>query len=287
MIGIIAKLISESLLSLYPIIVKKINLSINIQSWTRLFIYAIISFILSDKSFIFKNIFTINGLLLSLINTLHIFFSFQAFKILDSGLAYSLFYLYPIFILLINYSNLFLPSFFFGFSILILFLYKIFVKNKKENFLNEEEKDDINENNYIKLKGFVYIILAALTEAMIYFYVKKFKTNNYWNILFIAYLFGAIILTIINYKEINLNIRGVERNNILILLLLNGILGSVGYFLRFYSINKISVILFSILSYFGIIMAYLYGYIFNNEKITLFKSIVTIIIVLLNLYIIF
>jgi drug/metabolite transporter (DMT)-like permease len=287
MIGIFSKLISESLLSLYPIIVKKINLPIIIQSWSRLFIYAIISFILSDKSFIFKNIFTINGLLLSLINTLHIFFSFQAFKIIDSGLAYSLFYLYPIFILLINYSNLFLPIFLFGFSIFIIFLYKIFVKNEKETFLNGEEKNNIDENNYIKLKGFVYIILAALTEAMIYFFVKKFKTNNYWNVLFIAYLFGAIILTIMNYKEININIMGVDRNNILILLLLNGILGTIGYFLRFYSINKISIILFSILSYFGIIMAYLYGYIFNNEKLTLFKSMITIIIILLNLYIIF
>jgi hypothetical protein len=124
MIGIVAKLISESLLSLYPIIVKKINLSINIQSWSRLFIYAIISFILSDKSFIFRNIFTINGLFLSLINILHIFFSFEAFKILDSGLAYSLFYLYPIFIIFINYSNLFLPSFLFLFSSIIIVLYK-------------------------------------------------------------------------------------------------------------------------------------------------------------------
>jgi drug/metabolite transporter (DMT)-like permease len=80
---------------------------------------------------------------------------------------------------------------------------------------------------------------------------------------------------------------GLERVNMLILLLLNGIIGSVGYFLRFYSINKISVLLFSILSYFGIITAYLYGYIFNNEKFTLQNSIVTIIIILINLYIIF
>jgi hypothetical protein len=126
MIGIVSKLISESLLSLYPIIVKNINLTINIQSWSRLFIYAIISFILSDKSFILRNIFTINGLLLSLINILHIFFSFEAFKILDSGLAYSLFYLYPIFILLINYSNLFLPSFLFIFILIITLFYKKF-----------------------------------------------------------------------------------------------------------------------------------------------------------------
>jgi drug/metabolite transporter (DMT)-like permease len=80
---------------------------------------------------------------------------------------------------------------------------------------------------------------------------------------------------------------GLERVNMLILLLLNGIIGSIGYFLRFYSINKISVLLFSILSYFGIIMAYLYGYIFNNEKFTLQNSIITIIIIFINLYIIF
>jgi drug/metabolite transporter (DMT)-like permease len=282
MLGIISKLISESLLSLYPIIVKNINLPINIQLWSRLFIYTIISFLFSDKSFIFNNIITINGIILAIINTLHVFFSFQAFKILDAGLSYSLFYLYPIFILLINYSNLFLPIFSIIFPIIIFYLYQKFIKNNHNgNVFIEKENNHNGQNNIEKIKGFTYIILAALTEALIYFSVKKFKTQNYWNVLFIASLFGAIFMTIYNYKEIEM-----EKTNMGLLMLLNGLIGTVGYFLRFYSIGKISTLLFSILSYFGIIMAYLYGYIFNDEKLTPLKSTITIIIVLINLFII-
>lgn len=40
---IYSKLISESLLSLYPIFVKKINLPIDIQLWIRLISYVLIS----------------------------------------------------------------------------------------------------------------------------------------------------------------------------------------------------------------------------------------------------
>jgi hypothetical protein len=54
MITILAKLISESLLSLYPIILKKIDVSIIIQIWTRLFSYLIISALFINREFIKK-----------------------------------------------------------------------------------------------------------------------------------------------------------------------------------------------------------------------------------------
>ena len=42
------KLISESLLSLYPLLVKKLPLSLMSQMWTRLLIYSVISLIFID-----------------------------------------------------------------------------------------------------------------------------------------------------------------------------------------------------------------------------------------------
>jgi hypothetical protein len=42
-IPVIAKLVSESLLSLYPVFVKKIGLEIPVQLWTRLIAYIAIA----------------------------------------------------------------------------------------------------------------------------------------------------------------------------------------------------------------------------------------------------
>ena len=48
--------------------------------------------------------------------------------------------------------------------------------------------------------------------------------------------------------------------------LFNSLVGFAGYALRFYIIPKVSTVTFSSLSFFGIISAYLLGWIFANEK---------------------
>ena len=57
---------------------------------------------------------------------------------------------------------------------------------------------------------------------------------------------------------------------------LNGFIGSVGYFLRFYAAYRLDAGIYSVLSYFGIIMSYVYGILFNNETLTLWKVLGTI-----------
>lgn len=51
------------------------------------------------------------------------------------------------------------------------------------------------------------------------------------------------------------------------MLLLNGVIGAVGYTLRFYSSQKMNPIWFAVLSYLGIIFAFIYGMVFNNEQL--------------------
>lgn len=54
---ILSKIITESLLSLYPIFVKYINLSMGLQMWSRFFTYVLISSFFIDYNFIIKTIF--------------------------------------------------------------------------------------------------------------------------------------------------------------------------------------------------------------------------------------
>ena len=49
---IAGKLLSESLLSLYPVIVKNIGIPLEMKLWSRFFTYVVISMFLIDKSYI-------------------------------------------------------------------------------------------------------------------------------------------------------------------------------------------------------------------------------------------
>jgi drug/metabolite transporter (DMT)-like permease len=128
------------------------------------------------------------------------------------------------------------------------------------------------------------ILLAAFTEALIYFIVRDIKTNNNWNHLFISYAFGAILLTIYFFKDIK-NIKISQ--TLSVSMFINLVLGLLGYLLRFYAISRLNVKLYSSLSYFGILMAYVYGIMINKDVITMKKVIGSVLILIPNFYILF
>jgi len=161
---------------------------------------------------------------------------------------------------------------------------------------HNSQNNKINGDNNNFFYGFVMIILAAITEAIIYFVIKNIKTENNWNHLFVAYFFGSVIMSIYIFKKYYLenNIETfyekeetnkIDTNNfsiILLALVINGLIGTTGYWLRFYSIYRLDPSIYSILSFFGIIMAYIYGLLFNNESINFYKILGTILIILSN-----
>lgn len=271
--AIYSKLISESLLSLYPIFVKKIDLSILLQLWTRLITYVLISLFFINYAFVTNNILSKEGILLSMVNLFHIYSSYEGFKNLDSGVSFSIFNIYPLLILLFS-GVLWKPAYLIGIIGLLFFI--------GDNFINTNIKNS-NNFNY----GLVMIIFAAITEAIIFFIVKEIKTDNSWNHLFLSYFWGGIILTIYLFLT-NTNNNNDNKSNswfyFIVAILINGIIGTIGYFLRFYSIYRLEPEIYAMLSYFGIIMAYFYGIFFNNEKINIYKIIGTLLIVVSNYF---
>jgi drug/metabolite transporter (DMT)-like permease len=271
--GIISKLVSESLLSLYPVFVKKIDLSILLQLWTRLITYVLISVFFVNYAFISESLFSKQGLLLSLVNLFHIYSSYEGFNNLDSGVSFSIFNIYPLMILL--FSGVMWKSAYFV-TILGLFMFIL------DNYINTKKTNNANFNY-----GLIMLILAAITEAIIFFIIKEIKTDNSWNHLFLSYLWGSVILTIYLLFNKNDCIDTKMSTNIVTAIIINGIIGTIGYYLRFYSIYRLSPDIYAILSFFGIIMAYIYGILFNNEKINIYKIIGTIFIMVSNYYILF
>ena len=283
---IITKILSESLLSLYPIFVKKINISLGLQLWSRFFTYVCISFFFIDWLFIYNTILSIDGLLLSFVTLLHVFFSYRGFQLLESGISYVMFYTYPIMILLLSGENMHYIDFLYLF-VIIIGIFLLFFSHFPEKEKNEKEKPE-KEKSKVENKpicGFIMILFAAFTEACIYFIVRRMKTNNNWNHLFISYFFGAIFLTgyylfVTPSLDMQKSIQSNISIPIFISVIINFVIGLFGYLLRFYSITRLPTKIYALLSYVGIVMAYIYGVLFNQEKININKIVGSICIII-------
>ena len=266
---IASKLLSESLLSLYPVIVKNIDIPFEMQLWSRFFTYVVISVFFINLEYIKANLISLDGILLSSITLAHVYTSYKGFILLESGMSYTLFYLYPIMILLMSGEPIH-PIM----ALSLLGVYLLYSETGKET---EKEKD--NDKNSDKLNGVIMITLAAFTEALIYFIVRRLKTTNNWNHIFLSYFPGSLLMTGLLFNRINF-----ANQNVAISLLLNGVIGFVGYLLRFFAISRLSPSIYAPLSYFGVIMAYVYGILINGEQITLLKVIGSLCIIVPNLF---
>jgi drug/metabolite transporter (DMT)-like permease len=288
--AILSKLLSESLLSLHPIMIKYIKLDLLTKLWDRTSIFILISLFFINWDFILNNLFTYNVLLLTIIVIAHLYFTHRGFLLLESGVGYTLYYTYPIMIILLSGMNL-------DYKIILLMILSIIgivllyekfniipeneIKNEKENKIN------INENIVEKYKheGIISILLCAFTEALLYFVVKRIKTDNNWNHLFLSYFFSTLILTFyITYQFIkgNINIDKKYIDNFEKISLFNIIIATLGHYLKYYAIYNLSPLFYSILSYFGIITAFIYGIIINNDKLNLRKIFGALFIILAN-----
>lgn len=268
---IVSKLVSESLLSLYPIFVKKIGISSSLQLWTRLTTYVLITIFFVNWSFIKSSLLTLDAITLGLMNLSHIFFSYEGFRNLDSGVSFAIFNSYPLMILLLA-GVVWHNSYFLVLLGLAFFIYG-----------NYTEKITTNNNENFGY-GIVMILLAALTEAFIYFLVRRIKTTNHWNHVFISYFLGAVIMTaymVYNYKDLD---ETVDKSRVGLAVIINGIIGTVGYFLRFYSSYRLEPDVYAPLSYFGVVMSYVYGMLFDNELLNWKKVLGTVSILASNFF---
>lgn len=274
----ISMLVSESLLSLYPIFVKKIGLTLVHQVWARLVAYVGISAIFVNWSFIGSSLFTTDALILAAINLSHIFFSYEGFRNLDSGVSFAIFNTYPLMILLIAgvmWNNVYL---------LVLLGLALFVlgeskgpeaapfgsKERTQEGSKEQSSTDKEPKEKIDFTyGIAMVLLAALTEALIYFMVRRIKTDNHWNHVFLSYFVGFVAFSAyLLAKGTNLPISETMLPRLGLAVGLNGFIGAVAYFLRFFAASNLTASIFAPLAYFGMVMSYVYGIVFNQETLS-------------------
>ena len=275
--GILSKLTSESILGFVPFFIKTINISFFDKYFIRFLIFVLISIFFVDFNIIQKYLFNKDGLILGFITIIHVYTSYKGYELLKGGVANSILYLYPLFILLIKDQKFR--------WVYLIFIIGLFLLAYSDYFYyqTEEYKNNIfdltkKEQSY-NFEGILNMLISAITEAFIYFYILKIKTNNNWNHIFISYFIGLLLILLFNVKKIinyQLNFNKFVISLFYIFILL------IGYYLRFYAINHLSTINYSILSYIGIFITYLYGFIFLKEKINIFNISGTFLIIIGN-----
>lgn len=249
-------LFSESVLSLYPILIKSYSTNLYTQTLMRFLMYSFSALLIGGLSPMYKSYQTtssyIHNFLYGLLNIVHVISSYIAFSYLPAGIAMSLFYTYPLWNILGSIiflkekiNKLLLPSF----IVSMIGIYLLSYKDNKVQF------------NPI---GLFAVAIASLTETTIFLVVKASNTNPFMNIHQL-YLSGFVLLLVGLF--IPSTYTTFDNKHLLPLILFNGILGFLGYSLRFWSIPKLSTIIYSILSLFGIITSFIWGYLFVNENI--------------------
>ena len=262
-----AVLYSELVLSLYPILIKSVNTNIFTQVLARFLVFPALALTFgSTKDFtaIWSNPYeAFISILHNLLNLGHVVASYVSFKNIPVGTAISLFYLYPIF-------NVIAGSLLFGESISILALILICIAFIGTYLIATSHKD-INESEKKKEKhnyGVIMGILAAVTETMIFIFVKSNPQATASPFYTVNHLYPAGLTLLLTYAIFNKNIVDTSSINWTKLIGFNGILGFTGYIARFYAMPKIPTIVFALLSFFGVAFGYLWGILIMGDKPT-------------------
>jgi len=283
-------ILSASLRSLFPILINLYPVSIFVQTFLRFFSIVFIFglYLYLNKNYSFKNILSIQFwkkyLYISLLQVFYVFSAYYSFLYLSPGVAISIYYLFPIILYIFeqyfhtffNLQNINIENkennkvTLFYFSIALI---GVFITQYKYFFSSGKIKNQITFN--ILFFGFFMAFLSAILEALLTIELKY----KYYDIPSEEYLFNQnligifFLMFLIPFNFINQN-----KFNIIKIFFFNLFLGVIGSYLLIISIKNISTKHYSSIIFIGVIMAYIFGYIFFKIKIEWYHILGTIFI---------
>ena len=246
---------SEAILSAYPILIKQTDASIFTQVGFRTGIFALAA--MGMAIWMGQSLINLSPLILlggGLLNLTHVGASYKAFTDLTAGNAMALFYTYPV-------MNLIAASLVFGEKIEPFTWVWMGVALVGAVLIAQPSESGWN------LIGVGAALLAAATETCIYLLFRDLpKQTLPWKRMLELYggsflLWGGLALSGL-WKG---GAGSLKISSAVAMVLFNLFIGFVGYGLRFFTIPKISTVAFSALSFFGIISAYIFGWLFQSE----------------------
>jgi len=319
-------LLSEVVLSAYPIMIKQVKASVFFQTGLRMAIFTVLAAgaaAATGSPLAAASLWSTESIATGLLNLVHVGTSYTAFEQLPAGNAMALFYTYPIFNLLgaaallgesIPLANL--PWMAVAFTGALLLaqptpknwtlvgvvcallaaltetgIYLWFknsakldstVKNsaKLDSTVKNSAKLDSTVKNSAKLEakvdakeGFTEVnpdIDAQPWTKMIQLYGSS---GALWALVAVVLGFAGFLAK----DTFRISLGGLS-----VIALFNALVGFSGYALRFYLIPRVSTLVFSVLSFFGVVSAYGLGWLFQNEIPTLTQMVGAVAIIVAN-----
>lgn len=263
MINEVLLLLSEVVLSAYPLLIKLVDASVLFQVGLRMYVFAGLGAalaVLSGVPVLPGGVLSVETLLTGLLNLLHVGGSYVGFDQLAAGNAMALFYTYPVW-------NILGAALVFGEKIQLRSLPWIGVALAGTLALVQPTR-----KNWTAV-GVFAALLAALTETGIYLWFKSHKdgdSDQPWTKMTQMYGSSGVLWTLSVAVAVALGLFGksvfkLSGEGLGTILLFNSLVGFAGYALRFYLIPKVSTVAFSSLSFFGVISAYLLSWLFTRE----------------------
>ena len=255
---------AESILALTPIVIKKTPLDPLSAIWSRLLTSAVIGYFLTaDKSL--KPAELAGSVALGYTNLLHVATSYEAFRHLPAGQAMSLLYTYPLWNLVFNglFNNeriakrdyLLIGAATVG-SILLNMDPGIAAPNKLGRTINPSW-------------GVFNGLVMAFTESGMYTLLKALGWRDPAKSVFVVSTSASVWLGAIVVLQQMLfgnmpDFKG-SLDDITGLSLFHGISLFSGYWLRYFAVPRLSTVTYSLLSYAGLLAAYVFGVFFLKE----------------------
>lgn len=259
-------ILAESVLALYPIAVKNIDVNFLTQIVARLGTFAGLAYGLAgpaDKAEAFKP----NNILYNVLNLVHIGASYGSYTLLPAGNALALFYTYPFWTTLVGWLVLGEP---FKWSVVALLAVAAYGTWLVAQHSNVEAYEDNAMQNKFKPHdsaisyGVFLALLSAITETLIYLIAKTPSTHSAFTTILQLYPYGAIATLAYGLYQKNLSTN--IATGWLPLILFNAFIGFVGYAIRFYAIPFLSASTFSILSFVGVASAFFWQLLFTKDR---------------------
>ena len=258
---------AEAGMALYPILIKTVPTNLPTQVFARVLVYSIVAFLLAPSHLIKETWLTAEGaatsMMLGSLTLFHIFSSYVAFTELPAGIAMAIFYTYPIWNMVVA-SVLHGESISFPHFLLVLVGFAGVALVAHAHLMEETEEE--KKKDPFAVKGIAAALGAALSETAIYFAVKRSGVESAYKSLLELHP-GAVIL-LASFLLIN------QQGSLFLdknpevwkpLLLFNILVGVVGFFCWTYAIPRVTTTTFSLLSFFGVVSAFVWGWLFLKE----------------------
>jgi drug/metabolite transporter (DMT)-like permease len=258
---------AETILSAYPLLIKLVDASVYFQTGLRMIIYTVLALLAAHATgspLVASTLFSAETIATGLMNLLHVGSSYTAFEQLAGGNAMALFYTYPVW-------NILGAAALLKESVPLTSLPWIGLALVGAILLAQP-----TTANWTAV-GVIAALVAALTETGIYLWFRSHEEpestgdkDQPWTKMIqmygssgVMWAIGTVLLVSIGFlAKDTFKLSGAGLGGIV---LFNSLIGFVGYALRFYLIPKVSTVVFSALSFIGIIAAYLLSWMFAGE----------------------